>query len=280
MRVAVTILVENTTPDPKLVGEYGFAALVEVDDYRFLFDTGSRDALFVNAKTLGIDLDSIRDVVISHGHFDHTGGLESLLRARKGRQVFIHPHAWLPKFVQGMWGSDEPRFIGMKMTREEVEKLGSTAVEFTTVLELRPGLLISGEIPRTNAYEDTGGKFLYRREETNAYETDLLPDDQAVFIDHPEGLIVISGCAHAGLVNTLDYALKVTGRSRVQAFIGGTHLMTAGEQRLEKTIEALESYDIPRMIVAHCTGFYAAARLYSRFGLRVQKGETGFRFQV
>jgi len=280
VRVAVTILVENTTPDPKLVGEYGFAALVEVDDYRFLFDTGSRDALFVNAKTLGIDLDSIRDVVISHGHFDHTGGLESLLRARKGRQVFIHPHAWLPKFVQGMWGSDEPRFIGMKMTREEVEKLGSTAVEFTTVLELRPGLLISGEIPRTNAYEDTGGKFLYRREETNAYETDLLPDDQAVFIDHPEGLIVISGCAHAGLVNTLDYALKVTGRSRVQAFIGGTHLMTAGEQRLEKTIEALESYDIPRMIVAHCTGFYAAARLYSRFGLRVQKGETGFRFQV
>ncbi len=280
MRVKVTILVENTTPDPRLVGEYGFAALVEVESYRFLFDTGSKGALFVNAKTLGIDLDSIQDVVISHGHFDHTGGLEALLLARQGRRVFIHPHAWLPKFVQGMWGSEEPRFIGMKLTRERVAELGSTAVEATSLSELWPGVLLSGAIPRANSYEDTGGRFLYRRNETGAYETDLLPDDQAVFIDHPEGLIVISGCAHSGLINTLDYARKVTNRRRILAFIGGTHLMTAGQERLEKTFRALESYDVEKLIVSHCTGFYAAAQLYARFGTKVLKGETGFCFQI
>lgn len=280
MRVTVTILVENTTPDSRLVGEYGFAAMVQVEDYRFLFDTGSKDALFVNAKRMGVDLDFLDDIVISHGHFDHTGGLEALLKMRGGRRVIIHPDAWLPKFVAGLPGFDEPRFIGMRVTREEVARLASTIVENSSAYELRPGVLVSGAIPRTNSYEDTGGQFLRRRNEADDYETDLLVDDQAVIIDHPEGLVVVSGCAHSGLINTLEYAQKLTGCSRIQAFIGGTHLMSAGEERLEKTLRALESYDIQRLVVAHCTGFYAAARLYGHFGNKVKKGETGFHFKI
>lgn len=278
MRVDITIMVENTTPVAGLVGEYGFSALVRVDDHPILFDTGSRDGLFKNASSLSIDLETIEDVVLSHGHFDHTGGLRALMEMRGDRRLYTHPHAFGSKHLALPEG--RYKYIGVPIGREELRSLGGLLIETPGVYELLPGVILTGEIPRITGYEDTGGKFVCRGEVDSEWETDHLLDDQALVIDHPEGLVVISGCAHAGLINTLGYARKVTGRERIKAFIGGTHLMTAKAERIDKTIRTLKEYNIERLVVGHCTGFYPAARLYAELGDIVQKCDAGTRIKI
>ena len=100
-------------------------------------------------------------------------------------------------------------------------------------------------------------------------EIDTFADDQALFITHPEGLIVVGGCAHAGMINTLEYARQLLGVKKIKAWIGGTHLMTAGEERMRRTVEMLKGYDIDSIVVSHCTGFLAAAKLYGELDSRV-----------
>ena len=275
MQVNITILVENTTPDMRLIGEYGFAALVQVDDCSFLFDTGSRDALIHNARALSIDLGAVSRVVISHGHSDHTGGI-LFAAAGRGVYLYLHPHVFYPRGVVLPGG--QRKDISMPIGREEIMTRGGKIVETPGVHELMPGVLVTGEVPRLTSYEDTGGNFVYQTD--SEWETDNLIDDQALIINHPDGLIIVSGCAHAGLINTLQYACRVTGNRKIQAFIGGTHLLTASQERMAQTIQALKQYDIERLVVSHCTGFYAAAMLYNKLGDTVRKGEAGYRFRV
>lgn len=275
MKTAVTILVENTTPVPALVGEYGFSALIEVDDHTILFDTGSAQALFHNAPQLGIDLNKVDALVISHGHFDHTGGLLSYLKQYGPRPVYAHSGIFVSRPLP--LGKNNYKDIGCGFSQDDLLKAGAKLHlqdEFSAIF---PGVYISGAIPRNSTFEDTGGKF--KMVVNGETQDDPLIDDNALIIDHPEGLIIISGCAHAGVINIIEHARRQTGKSQVLAFIGGTHLITASPQRLDQTIAALDSFAIPKIIVSHCTGFYAAARLYNALGARVVKGETGMKFE-
>lgn len=272
MAVEVLFLVENTTNIPGIKGEYGLSLLVKIDGRGILFDAGLAEAACHNMKVMGIQPGDIEEVALSHGHFDHTGGLGPVLDYIGGRKVYLHPDALLPKFVQ--WENTK-RYIGMP-ERSELEKLGAEFVLSREPLELMPGLMITGEVPRTNDFEDTGGDFWTTKEGKDI--PDLLLDDQSLIIDRPEGLIVISGCAHSGMINTLDFAVKLTGRKKIQAWVGGTHLMTAKESRLAKTIDKLKAYDIEKIVIAHCTGLYPTLRMSSELGSRVVKGESGSRF--
>jgi len=276
VRVEITILVENTTPALDLVGEYGFSVLVRVDGHPILFDTGSRDALIKNAPVLGVDLGAVEDVVISHGHSDHTGGLRLLVENSTERRFYAHPHAFSHRGV--VLPKGKTRDISMPVSREEITASGGTIIATPAAREIISGVLVTGEVPRQTGFEDTGGNFIYRHGE--GWETDYILDDQSLVIDHPAGLIVVSGCAHAGLINTLEHARELTGRGNIHAFIGGTHLMTAGEERMTQTIHALKEYNIDRLVVCHCTGFYPAAILYRELGGIVQKGESGFRMTI
>ncbi len=275
MKTAVTILAENTAPIPSLIGEYGFAALIEVDNYRILFDTGSAEALFKNAKAMGIDLGAVDAVVISHGHFDHTGGLINYLKQYGPRPVYAHSgifaHRPLP-----MRGGDY-RDIGCGFSREELAAAGGIFHWQDDFGSIAPAIYLSGAVPRNNNFEDTGGNF--KMVIDGKLQDDPLVDDSALIIDHPDGLIIVSGCAHSGIVNIIEHACRKTNRRQVLAFIGGTHLMNASRERMEKTITALQSLTISRIIVSHCTGFYAASQLYQALGKRVSKGETGMRFE-
>lgn len=274
MPITVTILVENTTPAPNLVGEYGFSCLVTVDGRSLLFDTGSDRALFHNSKALGIKLEDVQDVVISHGHFDHTGALLPLLEQCGTKRIYAHSRLLLPRLFPLHNGTF--RTIGSPYTFEQLERAGAELIFNDNLTEIMPGVYISGEIPKYNNFEDVGGDF--RVEVDGQIIKDELQDDMALIIDLPRGLIIISGCAHAGLLNIIEHATRITGKTKILAYIGGTHLMNATESRLDQTVAALKTYDIEKLIVAHCTGFYAAARLYNELGKMVVKGETGMSF--
>ena len=269
MKVNVTVLIENSTPIPGLVGEYGLGMLVRVDGRGILFDTGMADGLVRNLKLMQIPPPAIELIAISHGHFDHAGGLPSTLNYLGPRNVYIHSSAPWPKYVLT---GDQKTFIGMPRP-EELEKQGATLVYNDGPVELMPGVILSGSIPRTNDFEDTGGNFGVERE--GRMETDNFDDDQALFIKHPEGLIIIRGCAHAGMINTIEHAKTITGVDRIKAWIGGTHLISANPDRISKTIERLRSFDIDTIAVTHCTGFLAAAQIYGALGSKVSKGESG-----
>lgn len=274
MKVSVTILVENTTPIPGFQGEYGFAALVAVDDKKFLFDTGSADALIKNAALGGIDLAQIEDVVISHGHFDHTGALLEVLKTGQNKKIYAHSNMFVPRYlVLGEFKKD----IGVPFKAEEIKANGAGFVATDTFTEIYPSVFVTGEIPRMTSFEDVGGSFF--AEEQGILVPDRIADDMSMVINHPDGLIIISGCAHAGIVNTILHARLQTGQDKVLAFIGGTHLGGASEKRMRRTIDALKDLAVGKMIACHCTGFDAMVQLRNAFGSRVIKGETAMNFQ-
>lgn len=275
MNTVIKVLVENTTPRSPLLGEYGFSAQVLVDGHNILFDTGSQSALFSNSVALGVDLSQVHDVFISHGHYDHTGAVLPFLQQYGGRNIYAHSGIFARRLVYLPGGKQLD--IGCRFTKEEAAKMGAQVITIDGFTEIYPGIYLTGEIPRLTEYEDVGGNFFY--EKNGQFYPDLLPDDMAMVIDHPEGLIILSGCSHSGMINTLDYCRQQTGQTRVLAYMGGTHLITASPLRLEKTVEALQTYEVQKLIVGHCTGFYAAAELYNRLGgHRVIKMEAGSSF--
>lgn len=271
MQVNISILVENTTPVPGLTGEYGFSALLNIDGHKIIFDMGSADALFHNARQLGIDLREIEDLVISHGHFDHTGALLALCQDFGRKRIYAHPHIFAKKYIGSK--PETLKEIGVPFAEQQLRDTGAEFIYIDRFREILPRVFISGEIPRNNDFEDTGGNF--KIQVANEMLVDQLLDDMALIIDHPDGLIIVSGCAHSGIINTIEYACKMTARSKILAFVGGTHLINASENRMLRTIEALRAMDIGKIAVGHCTGFYAAARLYNELGSRLVKADAG-----
>lgn len=272
MRLKIQIMVENTTPSPKLRGEYGFAAWLEVDDTTILFDTGSQEALLYNAQALKIDLNQIDKVVLSHGHFDHTGGLVPLIQQNGAIEVYAHPGIFTRRYSRA---GEHLRNIGCSFSLDDLNQAGIKFVPTENFTEITTGVYVSGRVPRNTAFETAGGDFV--KESDGEMVADDIDDDMFLVIDHPEGLIIISGCAHAGIVNTIQYARQVMGKTPIKAFIGGTHLMTASEDRLTKTISFLKTAAIEKLIVCHCTGFTAAAKLHQHLP-GVIKGESGMIF--
>lgn len=275
MKVRVTILVENTTPVPELMGEYGFSALIEVNGKRILFDTGQGQALMPNLRSLGIDLTSLEALVISHGHFDHAGGVLEILTQMKKPVVYAHSGVFTRRIMKD--SLSQTRSIGVPFTRNDLGKAGALFTAVDDFYKINEHIYITGFIPRHTDYEDPGG--LFYLEVDGELIPDSVEDDMAMIIDHPQGLIIVSGCAHAGIINMINYAREQTGKDKVLAFIGGTHLMTADEHRMQKTIADLKRINPQKLIVCHCTGFSAASRLAHELPSMTVKGETGMVFE-
>ena len=272
MNCEITILVENTAPVAPLQGEYGFAALVETDNRTILFDTGLGDALLRNAELLRKDLAKVDTLVISHGHFDHTGGMLPFLDTFGSRPLYCHPAI----FGKRPYTLDDgtQRDIGCLFTEEEFRSRGGEIHFAGELTEIASNLYLSGEIPRLNDFEDTGGSFVRVNEDGDLVD-DFISDDSAMIIKHPDGLIVLSGCAHAGIVNTIEHAKKALNEKRILCYIGGTHLLHATEERIDKTVGYLNSCSLSKMSMSHCTGFHASCRLSQDLNCETVKGETG-----
>ncbi|MBC8206856.1 MAG: MBL fold metallo-hydrolase [Kiritimatiellaeota bacterium] len=265
----ITILVENTAGKLGVLAEHGLSFLIETGGEKILFDTGQGFVLKHNLKRLFQGLENVKTVVLSHGHYDHTGGLSAALSMMNNPAIYSHPAAIQPKFGRNADGS--ARFIGMSELNKDA-LLHSNWIRTTQPIELSGGLRLTGTVPRIASFEDTGGPFY--RDAACTYP-DPIEDDQAAFIGTGHGTVVILGCAHAGVVNTLRYIQSLTDNRPIHTVIGGMHLHSASEERIHRTLTALRELNVRRMFPCHCTGFAAAARLASEFPGQVSACPVG-----
>lgn len=272
----VTVLAENTARAPGLLGEHGLAFWIEADRHRILFDTGQGKVLRHNARQLNVPLDGAEMIVLSHGHFDHTGGLTDALEANDRVTVVLHPAALEKKYAKEK--TPPHRDIGIpSLSATSLHRKARCLIWSRGPTKLVEGVHVTGEIPRTNDFEDTGGPF-YR--DPACADPDPLLDDQALFIETAAGLVVLLGCAHSGVINTLDYIAGLSGRQPLFAVLGGMHLVGAKMPRLEATVALLKQYDVKGVGTAHCTGMPAAAYLWSQLPGRCFECAAGSVFSV
>jgi len=257
-RFRLTTLAENQVApgSPRgMIAEHGLAVLIEGKE-KVLFDTGQGRALMSNASVLGVDLSEIDRVVLSHGHYDHTGGLKELLKRTGGVEVVAHPDVFADKRARG-------RHIGIPFKKGELEGLGASFTLIKGPVEIGKGISSTGEVKRKSTFEDIEKRLLVKK--GTSLIPDPLLDDLSLLLDTREGLTVVCGCAHSGAINTLEHARSLTGKE-VYAVVGGIHLAGAPEARLEKTIAAFKEMGVERLELSHCTGMNAYMRFAREFG--------------
>ena len=269
----ITVLSDNFVIATNALGEHGLSLFIEADDRRILFDTGQSRVALDNAEALGIDLTHLDAVVLSHGHFDHTGGLADLLPECSPAAILLHPAAVEPKY-DGL-GAPPHRAIGMPAAAlQSLDALRDRIVWTRSATEIVPGLWCTGEIPRLPGNAQSIGDFFLDPE---CRTPDPLCDDQALYVNTPDGLVVIAGCTHSGLANTLDRACTLHGCESVHALLGGFHLMGAARPRLEAGAAAIAGRACRILAPCHCTGLQAHAHLRTVFPGEVRDVGVGTR---
>jgi 7,8-dihydropterin-6-yl-methyl-4-(beta-D-ribofuranosyl)aminobenzene 5'-phosphate synthase len=270
----IDIVVDNQASSSHgLCGEHGLAVWITFARRRILFDSGQK-ALFPNAEKLGIDLGAADLLVLSHGHYDHAGGAAEVIKNTPGLRVYLHPAALDKRFS---FREGNFKFIGMPETVKTA--LGSIPPGnvhwVTSSMTIANGVGLSGPIPRLTEYEDTGGPFYLDAE---AKISDPISDDLALWFRSDRGLVVVVGCSHAGLINTLHQVQQASGETQLHAVIGGFHLNMASELRLQHTVNALKKFAPEIIVPCHCTGDLAIKTLIKTFGEKVKPGFAGANF--
>ena len=271
--VRVTVLVENTARGDRLGGEHGLAYWIECGPKRILFDTGQGDLFDRNAEAMGIDASTASAIVISHGHYDHAGGLPTALKLNRHAPLYIHPAAFTPKFTRDADGTG--REIGMRGPVSLDIRSAADLIPTPTPTEVVPGIRVSGRVPRAHNFEDAGGPFF---RDAACTIPDPLDDDQAVYFRCKRGLVVLLGCAHAGVVNTISHIQAISGGWSVHAVIGGMHLRSASRARIDATIRAFREHHIGRLAPCHCTGAHVEAELREQFPSQYAPCHAGSQF--
>lgn len=258
-KLRITVLVENQAGRPELAVEKGLSLLVEDGVSKVLFDTGKLNAFWDNAATLGHNLQDLSHVVLSHGHYDHVGGVAALAKhlatvERKRRPLLVaHPESFAQRGLHvSLFGhAFRLRNLGSKLSRMEVE------ARFPCSFHRRPfwlhrNLVFLGEIPRRAELGKavTFGSLLQK----GKLQTDHIVDDSALAYCTNKGLVILAGCAHSGICNIIEYARKVTGETRVHGVIGGFHLHSASQSAISEVADYFTAAKIHVVHGCHCTG--------------------------
>jgi 7,8-dihydropterin-6-yl-methyl-4-(beta-D-ribofuranosyl)aminobenzene 5'-phosphate synthase len=256
------------------IGEWGFAALLEVDGRRILIDTGARaETVLRNVEEMRIDLSNITEVVMTHNHSDHTGGLLALRRSVMAKNPAALSRVHVPSgiFISRLVNGREDG--GLLPIKADFEKLGGQFIEHSAPFELAAGVWLLGPVPRVHPernWSATG-----RLQLPGGPAEDNVPEDTAIAINTRNGLVVISGCGHAGIINTLEFARKSVADVPIEAAIGGFHLFAATDEALEWTGGRLKALGVRNLLGAHCTGIEAVFRLRQLIGLARRTAVVG-----
>lgn len=262
MRGRITVLCDNLVIGGDSIGEHGFSLFIETEEGNYLFDTGRSFSVVHNSIYHRKDLGSIKKIFLSHGHFDHTGGLPFALKLiQKEIEVVAHPHIFLNRF---RIKNKEKIHSGMPFTKSYLEGLGARFTFNKGWFQITNDMFLTGEIPRKILFEkgDFSQRFAMVEGRT---VTDLIMDDQALVIITDEGLLVILGCCHSGLINTLSYIIEKSVVEKIHTIIGGTHLGLLPREQAEKTVEALKNFHVNKICPCHCTGMEVSIKFYEVF---------------
>ncbi|HDP81460.1 MAG TPA: MBL fold metallo-hydrolase [Spirochaetes bacterium] len=277
--VKISVICENTVlTSLRAIGEHGLSLLIESEDTT-LFDTGQGFCLLHNMQAFGKDPAAIQRVVISHGHYDHTGGLYDLIgKAGKKMPVYIHPDAFHEKLavIPGPRGAIEVP-IGMQRSRQEYLAAGADFVPAEKVTAVTKGVTAFSSIPRPGNWKGWDDRLKVRS--NGVIADDPFNDDLTLLLETASGPVVLLGCAHAGMVDILDYISAETGLKEFHAVIGGTHLGSAPENYRLLAGDTLERYGVKVIATSHCTGLPAACELSQRFGDRFAYACVGSVFE-
>jgi 7,8-dihydropterin-6-yl-methyl-4-(beta-D-ribofuranosyl)aminobenzene 5'-phosphate synthase len=249
------------------IGEWGFAALVEADGRKILFDTGARpDTVLENARELKLDLGDVQDVILSHFHDDHTTGLLTLRRqfSKSNPSALSRVHVATGIFLERRGRKTNP----MIQMKKDYEAAGGVFVPHDKPEEIFPGIWLTGPVPR--AYPEKNYPAGVEVNNGTAWVEDTVPDDQSLVFNTAHGLVLLSGCGHSGIINTLQYARGFLRPAPIDAAIGGFHLFAATDQQLAWTASKLKEYQTARILGAHCTGIESVYRLRELLGLTRQ----------
>lgn len=259
----LTVVCENTVASTLgFIGEHGWSVYLEKGDEKIIFDTGQGLGFLNNSRLLNIDLKAVQTVILSHGHYDHTFGLKDLFRVSGKKELYCHPDCFIPKFSVR---ENKEKNIGMQLTEKELHSIGANIHLITEFTEVSPGIHITGAIPRTTDFESVDSMLKVKGPD-GEWQQDMLWDDMSVVVETEKGLVVILGCAHAGIINILNHVSKQMPGHPINTVLGGTHLGFADKVQFDKTVQSLEAFNIQHIGTAHCTGQGNAARLHQHFG--------------
>jgi len=276
-KLEIIILVENSTYNSKVIAEHGLSVLLlgnleNGDQFKILFDTGlSGNVLMHNLKQLDINVNDLDALILSHGHYDHTGGLEKFLEQyNKSINIICHPNVFDKKFAVK---DEKAREIGIPFNRSRLEELGAVFQFSTTPTMIKNGIFTSGEIPRETNFELVPDRFKTMKDGCMVHDT--ITDDLALFIKMRNELVVITGCAHSGIINTINHAVKITNLSRISGVFGGFHLFDSEYNKIKTTIDHLREFDIDYIGGCHCTGLFAISCLINEYIEQYRECSTG-----
>jgi 7,8-dihydropterin-6-yl-methyl-4-(beta-D-ribofuranosyl)aminobenzene 5'-phosphate synthase len=269
----VTIL--STMLADRGVGEWGFAALVESDGHRILVDTGARpETVLSNARELDVDLSDVQQVILTHNHSDHVGGLLTLRREymKKNPAALSVVHVGKGIFYSRP-ETDGKEGNPMLALRQDYESTGGKFVEHDQAIELFPGAWLTGPVPRT--YPERNWSVTGKVKTPEGLVEDTVPEDQSLILNTPKGLVMVTGCGHAGVINVLTFAEKEFPKTPVYAVVGGIHLFPASDQQLDWTADKLKEFGLSYLIGAHCTGIESVYQIRQHLALTRKSAVVG-----
>ena len=253
------------------IGEWGYSALVEVDGNKILFDTGRKpETVLANAEELDIDLSQVEDVFLSHNHGDHTGGLLTLRRALKQQNPKAISRIHVGEGIFSQRINFRNRMLEMK---EELEADGVSFIIYKQEHELFPGVWITGPIDRIHPEKNYGGKWKIATPEGSV--VDNIPEDQSLVLNTEKGFVVLAGCGHAGIINTIEQINTRIQKNEIHAIIGGLHLVTATDEQLKWTSEQMQKFGVQNIIGSHCTGINSLYELRALLNLGRENAVVG-----